>query len=416
MFTAIPLTGKTCPDADPNSTDSSDYYIKDISYTVDGAVKSVPAGVTSNWASLDPAGFDFNEPYASDGRLIDAKIVINTEKCDGGTGTNNDSCTVQFTTDFQLNVTNASDVEGSLIPNIKTFVDPREECNTESAENVGNPQSLEIDTSDRSLNLGYLLGTDSSGKDIKGPIIPGHLCGTPDPANAYVPTFHLLDIDSDLTVKSSVLEFISDNSFNGDYFCNATDLERRPVIGWLPKTASHPNNSEIPVLTSAYALVPYLQDITYACDSSRSGSSRLSYVVWDLHHKIIDDNKYHTITKDAITQLYATIEQTDLCVRNVKNKAVLSRVKSATSAFDTYRYSVAKRQLISLLSTVSSGVPYDQCYFNLDWDTNTQPVINGPADGAIPRNFRGDLIVQIKHILYMIERMLGETKPANPAF
>ena len=39
-----------------------------------------------------------------------------------------------------------------------------------------------------------------------------------------------------------------------------------------------------------------------------------------------------------------------------------------------------------------------------------------PGEGNLPRNFRGDLIVQIQHILYMIDRMLDETKPALPEF
>jgi hypothetical protein len=241
-------------------------------------------------------------------------------------------------------------------------------------------------------------------------VIPEHLCGTPNAAFGGQPTFQLVNINSQLTVVRSVLELLADNAPNETYNCFATDKSKRPVVAWLPKTS----NPEIPVLDAGGNLVNVIQDVTFACGSSRGGASRLSFLVYDLRH--IENAPYVDITRGAITQLNATILQSDACVDKIENKAVKSRARAGTDAFDTKRYDTAKRQYINLLYTVSNDVHYEQCLFNLDNNMVFVGDPNAPGEGNLPRNFRGDLIVQIQHILYMIERMLDQTKPALPNF
>ena len=258
------------------------------------------------------------------------------------------------------------------------------------------------------LDLGFPL--DNTPAPETGPKIPAHLCGTPNPDLSGQPTFELININSQLTVITSVLELIAANDTSDEYNCLATDKSKRPVVAWLPKTS----RPEIPVLNSQGDLVNEIQDVTFACGSSRGGTSRFSFVAYDLRH--IENAPYVDITGSAITQLNATFEQTGACVDKRKKKAVDSRARAATRAFETGRYSTAKRQYIKLLDTVSNDVPYDQCLFNLGNEFVFVGDPTDPGEGNLPRNFRADLIVQIQHILYMIDRMLDETNPALPEF
>ena len=172
---------------------------------------------------------------------------------------------------------------------------------------------------------------------------------------------------------------------------------------------------EVPV-KDGFGLVTELQDVTYACGSARGGSSRFSFLVYNLHYIYTEAADYVGIIKKAIDQLNYTIADSDLCVDKVENKAVLSRANSATSAYDTGRYSTAKRQYINMLETVSNDVNYEQCYYSFDQGLGLGMVTTDSGNGNLPRNFRGDLIVQIRHILYMIDKFLGEKKPALPTF
>lgn len=396
VFTALPY-------ATPEGNDSSDYFIRSIQYTINeaDATPVTIGGLSSgeaDWASLKPLAFNLGTPYTrSDGAFIDAEIIIDTANCSGD-GDNNGGCVVPFTADFQLVVKDAPDVTGSLAANVQTIVDPRASCGNTTDEA----------STATTLDLGFDLGDGETGPDI-----PAHLCGTPNPLYANQPTFTLVNVDSQLTVVRSVLELVSDNTTNPAYFCLAADKDKRPVIAGLPKTA----NAEIPVLDGDGNLVTVVQDGTYACGSSRSGRSLLSFLIYDLHH--VEGADYVAITSSAITRLNTTVLQSGACIDKLQLKAVTSRAKSATQGFDRGDYSTAKRQLIELLYTVSNDIAYDQCLFDLD----NNNVIPGAGfdfedlpDNLVPRNFRGDLIVQIRHILYMIERMLDEPKPALPQF
>ena len=87
-----------------------------------------------------------------------------------------------------------------------------------------------------------------------------------------------------------------------------------------------------------------------------------------------------TSPASAITQLNATFEQTDACVDKRKKKAVDSRARAATTdAFDTGRYSTAKRQYIKLLEPCRTTVQYDQCLFNLENEVGVRGQPCGPG-------------------------------------
>lgn len=395
VFTALPFD----PPADTN--DSSDYFVRSITYTLDefDAEAQTIGGTEVNtdpeaWSDLNPTGFALGVSYLDGDNFIGAEpVIVNTEECSGD-GDDNGDCIVELTDDFTLIVQNAPDVQGSFTAGVQTIVDPRASC--------GN--IVEAGTND-TLDLGFDLGDGKT-----GPIIPAHLCGTPNPAFEDRPTFELININSQLTVVRSVLDLIADNEISDEYNCLADDKSKRPVVAWLPKTS----NPEIPVLDAGGELVDVIQDVTVACGSSRGRTSRFSYVAYDLRH--IENAPYVDIIGTAIAQLNATIQQSDACVDKIENKAVKSRAKSGANAFDTQRYSTAKRQYIKLLDTVSNDIHYEQCLFDLD---NGNVFVGDPAspgEGNLPRNFRGDLIVQIQHILYMIDRMLDETSPALPEF
>ncbi len=69
--------------------------------------------------------------------------------------------------------------------------------------------------------------------------------------------------------------------------------------------------------------------------------------------------------------------QTDACVdkRREQGRQIPSQ-DVPPDAFDTGRYSTAKRQYIKLLETVSNDVQYDQCLFDLD---NKLVFVGNPA-------------------------------------
>ena len=89
-----------------------------------------------------------------------------------------------------------------------------------------------------------------------------------------------------------------------------------------------------------------------------------------------------------------------------------SRVRLALNGYDKNRLSYAKKELIGLLSLVESkrlDREFAKCAFDLEQWMVTP--VNPTDPDLVPRNFRGDLIVQIRHILYMMDRMLGVTSP-----
>ena len=98
---------------------------------------------------------------------------------------------------------------------------------------------------------------------------------------------------------TSVLDLIAANDIEDEYNCLATDKSKRPVVAWLPKTSS----PEIPVLDAQDDLVTEIQDVTFACGSSRGRTSRFSFLAYDLRH--IENAPYVDITR----QCYHAIER-----------------------------------------------------------------------------------------------------------
>jgi hypothetical protein len=416
VFTALPYLGTST-----STTDSSDYFVRSITYTLnatDATPVLVAGSSESFWQSLTPTGFALGSAYTNeDGSFIDADVTeidISETTCSGPDGGNNiDGCTIEFAEDFKVFVADSSDVNGSATAVVTTIADPRQSCGC-IGENC---------TTDTTLDLGFILSKNPLPL-LTGPDIPAHLCGIPNPVTG-LPEFKLVNINSKLEVIRSVLELTAQNPANTDYYCQLetpngiveqTDPSKRPVIGWLPKTSNPDDFPEVPV-NDAFGREDKLQDVTFACGSTRGGSSRFSFLVYNLRHVVEKPADYVGIIGSAIEQLNYTVADTDLCVSKVENKAVLSRAKSATSAFSTGRYSTAKRQYINLLETVSNDVHYDQCYYDLENNVVTISTETLAKElGYLPRNFRGDLIVQIRHILYMIDKFLGEKKPALPEF
>ena len=403
--------------------DSSDYFVRSITYTLDDPA-AIPIKVggldtlEAAWAPLNPTGFALGADYKNeDGSFIDADVTdieISVTTCSGTPDGNNIvGCTIEFAEDFQVFVADSSDVNGSASAIVKTIADPRESCGC-TGDNC---------TTDTTLDLGFILSKNPLPL-LTGPDIPAHLCGIPNPVTGQ-PEFKLVNINSKLEVTRSVLELTAQNPANTNYYCQLetpngiveqTDPSKRPVIGWLPKTSNPVDFPEVPV-NNVLGRVDKLQDVTFACGSTRGGSSRFSFLVYNLRHVVEKPADYHGIIGSAIEQLDYTVADSDLCVNKVENKAVLSRANSATSAFETGRYSTAKRQYINLLETVSNDVHYDQCYYDLENNVVTISTETLAKElGYLPRNFRGDLIVQIRHILYMIDKFIGEKKPALPEF
>ena len=431
VFTALDFTNPV-----PGG-DSSDYYVHRIAVDYDGN------GIfESTFTGTDPAGwpdlygFNFGTPFVDEGGSFvgasPAPIVVNDQECSTGQGTNNQSCKIEFTQELTTTIA-GEDVEGIIkVAGISTVVDFREGCGF----SVPDPKrklpgaTKPIEEIGGALDLGFTLeivgapdvfGDNEPDDDVTGPIVPPHLCGIPPTDGADYGEFVLVNLDSDIVISRSVIENVVNNDPHLDtgYECttgaevlklNAADRDERrsrlPVFGWLPKTS----NPEIPVLDAYRELIPVLEDVTTGCGSTRSGASRLSFLVYDLHHAPAAD--YRSIIRDEILQLQVTVNETPVCVDSSQAENLKSRVRLTLDGYDKNRLSYAKKELGGLLSLVQSkrlDREFAKCAFDLDSWTVT-PV--NPADqNLVPRNFRGDLIVQIRHIQYMMDRMLGVTSP-----
>ncbi len=231
VFTALPYE-------DPAGTnDSSDYFVRSITYTLDelGANPIVVGGSDANetdWEPLNPTGFALGVPYLDEnGGYIGAEpIVVNTQECTGTEGNNTAGCVIQLADGFTLSVKNSPDVNGSFSASVQTIVDPRASCGNTSVDAI--PPGVNDDI----LDLGFPL--DNTPAPVTGPKIPAHLCGTPNPAFGGQPTFELVNVNSQLTVITSVLELIAANDTDDDYNCLAAEKSKRPVVAWLPKTST----------------------------------------------------------------------------------------------------------------------------------------------------------------------------------
>ncbi len=421
VFTSLEFTNQQ------GQTDSSDYYVWSInvSYADQSPGSFGGSGSEQAWSGAGLSAFNFGTPFQdASGRFLGAApapIVVNDQECRNGQGTNNQRCEIPFT-DRLLTTIAGEDINATIqVVDISTVVDTRAHCGFVGTAPT-NPQWLPgaaqpVGITDGGLDLGFTLE-----EGVTGPIVPPHLCGIA-PAPGENPQFVLVNLDSDIEISRSVIEHEVANIFGDafyDYEC-ATGTEvladmnppaRRgylPVIGWLPKTS----NPEIPVLDGDGNLVPVLEDVTTGCGSSRGSTSRLSFLVYDLHH--VDDADYHSIIREEIEQLKVTVDQTSVCIDSAQAKNLASRVRLALNAYDTggmKRLSYAKKELGGLLSLVQSkrlDREFAQCGFDLEHSVVTR--IGEFEEVAVPRNFRGDLTVQIQHILYMMDRMLGVTKP-----
>lgn len=420
VFTALPYLTPL-----PNESDSSDYHVRgirvgypDLSTASFGGLNAGQAG----WVGVGLYGFDNGSEFTEGGRFIGAApapIVVNDQECSTGQGTNNQSCKIQFTQELTTTIA-GEDVEGIIkVAGISTVVDFRSGCGYS-----GSPPgqklpgaSKPIEEINGALDLGFAL--DPLHSDVTGPIVPSHLCGIPPTRGASNGEFVLVNLDSDIVISRSVIEHEVKNDPHIDtgYECatgaavlkDANPSERRsrlPVFGWLPKTS----NPEIPVLDAYRELVPVLEDVTTGCGSTRSGASRLSFLVYDLHHAPAAD--YRSIIRDEILQLQATVNETPVCVDSSQAENLKSRVRLTLNGYDNNRLSYAKKELGGLLSLVQSkrlDREFAKCAFDLDsWMVTP---VNPTDQDLVPRNFRGDLIVQIRHIQYMMDRMLGVTSP-----
>lgn len=433
VFSALPKA------SNPDSADNSEFYVQSITVVFADSTQATLGGVNAGaagWADAGLYAFNFGTPFVDEGGSFvgasPAPIVVNDQECSTGQGTNNQSCKIEFTQELTTTIA-GEDVEGIIkVAGISTVVDFREGCGF----SVPDPKrklpgaTKPIEEIGGALDLGFTLeivgapdvfGDNEPDDDVTGPIVPPHLCGIPPTDGADYGEFVLVNLDSDIVISRSVIENVVNNDPHLDtgYECttgaevlklNAADRDERrsrlPVFGWLPKTS----NPEIPVLDAYRELIPVLEDVTTGCGSTRSGASRLSFLVYDLHHAPAAD--YRSIIRDEILQLQVTVNETPVCVDSSQAENLKSRVRLTLDGYDKNRLSYAKKELGGLLSLVQSkrlDREFAKCAFDLDSWTVT-PV--NPADqNLVPRNFRGDLIVQIRHIQYMMDRMLGVTSP-----
>ena len=136
VFSALPYE----PLPPGNVNDSSDYFVRSITYTLDqpGANPIFVGGLNADatvWAPLNPTGFALGAPYLEDGGFIGAEpLVVDTDECSGD-GNNNLGCVIPLADDFTLVVSNAPDVSGSFTASKQTIVDTRASCGNSTANN-----------------------------------------------------------------------------------------------------------------------------------------------------------------------------------------------------------------------------------------------------------------------------------------
>ena len=117
-----------------------------------------------------------------------------------------------------------------------------------------------------------------------------------------------------------------------------------------------------------------------------------------------------------IDQLRNTVSLTEPCVSNGKLQSSLSsaidKIERWFGRGDNDQFARAKdeveafRQILIDLDKIANGL--STCYYNSSTE-QIQYVAPGeiPGEGLVPRNFRGDLITQADHIIYMLETFLG---------
>ena len=416
VFTALPYVNQ-------GSFDSSEYYVQSIlvSYADQSSATFGGAGAgEAAWAGAGLSAFNFGTPFLdASGRFLGAApepIVVDKQTCTAD-GANNTNCKIKFTNALTTTIA-GDDVEGTIaIAGIYEVVDFRAGCGFSGPnpnQTLGGASKAVAVTADGGLDLGFVLEPG-----VTGPIVPAHLCGIPD-GDGTNGKFVVLNLDAAIQVTRSVIEHEIQNTAHPCYECasgaevlataNANERRSRlPVFGWLPKTT----NQEIPVFDGNRQLVPVLEDLTTGCGSTRGGSRILSFLVYDLHHALNAD--YKTIIAADLEQLRVTVEETRSCLDPATAKNLSSRVRLMQSEYQKNRLAYVKNEAIGFLKQVTSARldrEFARCGF--DFTTDGVTVFNPADPDMLPRNFRGDLVVQTRHILYMMERMLGVLSPTVP--
>ncbi len=416
-FSAEPYAPAECTVAE----DSSDYSISSISYT--GSAGGVTLTAATLSGSATAYAYDIDEPFADESgnligpdgeRLVNPVIVVDTATCEGGTGSGSGGeCVIKLGNQLTTTFANAGDISGTLeLASILAISDPRTAC---ALEPSGSAEPLTLDGT-----AGKPAYPAADGGFLT---IPAHLCGIPNPDTGN-PEFVVVDLISDLIVESSVILHDVEDPENTDFACKSPAAiaasgspamlrSSQPVLGWLPK------DGEIPVLNPSGVAVNVVEDLTSGCGSYRGSTGRMSYILYNLRHRVGID--YVPIIQADIMQLATTLQQSDPCVsQGALTSVENSHVDKVIRYFGRGEYPRAKQELIMfrqiLLDRRELAEEFPSCFYDANQTPSIVFVREGqePGDGVKPRNFRGDLISQADHILYMLETMLGVLNPAIP--
>jgi len=446
VFTGLPYGGlASACSPNPSAGDSTDYFISSITFPATGGT-SYPQtcdpgtdGAGCAWAGLSPSGFDFGVAYTEGGRFVDAPIVVNTETCEGGTGNDNQNCVIPLADNIVLNIQNAPDVSGELSVNgVTVQLDPRPECGGDGSE----PGATIL--ADGSLQLDNFPLNEAA---TEFATISRFHCGIPDPDSGGAPTIKILDVDSDLVVISSALELIDNEPKPAGFECREGDFiaglpaadasdarVKLPVIAYLPKTVNNEDGTLVATTEAATfnqnGLNPVFAATEYACGSGRSNRRRMSYTAYNLARNPVPglpeadqilarEQNFDLEIREASTQLAFDIGQGGECINRFRQLEVSSLARRAARAYNFGALRTAKYRYIRLLNKVS-GARFTQAYEPCLIELNSGNIFVGtdpqnPPPGSVPRNFRGDYITQISHILYMLDRLQGQLNPDLPS-
>lgn len=405
-FSAEPY--RDCDRAAVGSSDSSDYLIKRLSFRFeDQAEYDIPNDSGTFVAPLAPGSFlayDPDEPFIDDnGNLVDPEgerlgatvIVIEPEKCEGGTGSGSaDSCDIELVEDrFTSTFENAGDIEGTLaVRAIKTIDDSRSDCAYPGSSGDAGKLFLNSELE--------VVATESDAAII----IPSYLCGIPvegEDNGTSVPRFTVIELESTLTVRESFITHVVENPHPEAFDCGLPDHSRQPVIGWLPRA------DEIPVIGPDGTRSRTMEDVTIGCGSTRGSTFRMSYLLFDLRH--LPGTDYPSVVAGEFRQLRATFMQLAACVNNgTLTSTMESSVDKAARWFGNGQLGKARGELSALRSKVKDfssrlGRDLPSCFWNAPGQMVVAADREAPGEGLAPRNARGDLLTQIDHILYMID-------------
>lgn len=369
---------------------------------------------------LLPPGEEAPEEDITVGGGGDAGIICEGGELDEDTG----ACEVRVGNDLSTLIEEPGDAVGSFsIRETLAINDPRTACQDPPS---GDPSPLQL--TDSITGIGDLLA------DVNMPVtIPAALCGIPD-VDTGQPVIKVVVIDSSLEVSSSVITHIVDDPANPDFECRApaaiggsvspspTTLRgRQPVFGWLPRYSE--TLPEVPVIDATGNIVTTLQDVTAGCGTYRGRTKRLSYLVYNLRY--LEGTDFTPIIAQDIAALRATLAQADTgaCAPGPATAALRGSYAFLLQFAELY-YNLgfapfAKQNLLAFRAGLLQGGgdgPFSQsldgCFYNYSSGTlQADDFSNSP--GVVPRNFRGDLLIRVEHVLYMLETMQGVLNPPS---